>query len=319
MKIWQNILTKLQENQKVYLLTVIENSGSSPGRKGFKMLVAEDGFIFGSVGGGIMEFSLVEEVKTLLSKEKNPIFLKKQIHRGKIKDGSGMICSGKQTIVFHPLNKKDVPVIKEIISSLKNNKTGSIHFSPTSFSFTNKLINDKFEYKIESNTDWFFNEQINYKETLYIIGGGHVGLAVSEIFIKLGFYVIVFDNRENLNTLENNNFAHEKLVINYHLINNYITESKNNYIAIMTNTYTDDKLLLSKLIKDKSAFLGVLGSKAKLQTMWEVLLKENFTQEELNSVYAPIGLNIKSESPEEIAISIAAQVIQLRNKKKATN
>ncbi len=82
------------------------------------MLVAEDGFIFGSVGGGIMEFSLVEEVKTLLSKEKNPIFLKKQIHRGKIKDGSGMICSGEQTIVFHPLNKKDVPVIKEIISSL---------------------------------------------------------------------------------------------------------------------------------------------------------------------------------------------------------
>ena len=72
-------------------------------------------------------------------------------------------------------------------------------------------------------------------------------------------------------------------------------------------------------VSNSCIFLGVLGSKAKLQTMWEVLLKENFTQEELNSVYAPIGLNIKSESPEEIAISIAAQVIQLRNKKKATN
>ena len=52
MKFWQHLLSKLQDSQKVYLLTVIQNSGSSPGRKGFKMLVAEDGFIFGSIGGG---------------------------------------------------------------------------------------------------------------------------------------------------------------------------------------------------------------------------------------------------------------------------
>jgi xanthine dehydrogenase accessory factor len=61
MKFWQQLLQKLRAQQYVYLLTVIQNSGSSPGRKGFKMLVAQDGFIFGSVGGGIMEFSLVEE------------------------------------------------------------------------------------------------------------------------------------------------------------------------------------------------------------------------------------------------------------------
>ena len=63
---WQHILSKLQENQQVYLLTVVENFGSSPGRQGFKMLVADDGFIYGSIGGGVMEFSLVEEVKSLL-------------------------------------------------------------------------------------------------------------------------------------------------------------------------------------------------------------------------------------------------------------
>ena len=60
---WQHLLDKLQGNQKVYILTVIENQGSSPGRKGFKMLVAQDGFIFGSVGGGVMEFALVEEAQ----------------------------------------------------------------------------------------------------------------------------------------------------------------------------------------------------------------------------------------------------------------
>ena len=66
MKLWQHLQERLKGNQKVYLLTVIENIGSSPGRKGFKMIVAQDGFIFGSIGGGVMEFTLVEEAKQLL-------------------------------------------------------------------------------------------------------------------------------------------------------------------------------------------------------------------------------------------------------------
>ena len=103
MDFWQQLLTQLQQDKKVYLLTVIENFGSSPGRKGFKMLVADDGFIFGSVGGGVMEFTLVEEVKELLQKENQPIFFRKQIHQGNGKDKSGMICSGEQTVVFHLL------------------------------------------------------------------------------------------------------------------------------------------------------------------------------------------------------------------------
>ncbi len=81
----------------------------------------------------------------------------------------------------------------------------------------------------------------------------------------------------------------------------------------MTNKYTDDKLVLSKIIRNTYRFIGVLGSRAKLKTMWEVLLKEGFTQEELDTVYAPIGISIKSQTPEEIAVSIAAQIVQIRN------
>ena len=80
MKIWHQILEKLKENKTVYLLTVIQNSGSSPGRKGFKMMISDENFIFGSVGGGVMEFALVEEAKQLLQEKKSSIFIKKQIH-----------------------------------------------------------------------------------------------------------------------------------------------------------------------------------------------------------------------------------------------
>ena len=139
-------------------------------------------------------------------------------------------------------------------------------------------------------------------------------MAVSQLFKQLNFHVVVFDNRRQLNTLEVNNYAHQKHVIDYTTIQKHIKEGKDSYIAIMTNKYTDDKLVLSQLIRKNYKFIGVLGSKAKLKTMWEVLLKEGFTQQELDSVFAPIGIHIKSETPEEIAVSIAAEIIEVKNK-----
>jgi len=311
---WQHLLSKLQENQTVYVLTVIANSGSSPGRKGFKMLVAEDGFIFGSVGGGVMEFSLVEEVKLLLKKKQTTIFLKKQIHQGNVKDSSGMICSGEQTVVFHPLDKKEIPIIENIISCLQNGEKGVLELSDASFNFSIDSMKEKFEIENKSSENWNYKEQIGFKETLYIVGGGHVGLSLSALMVKLNFNVVVFDNRENLNTLEINSFTSQKKIIDYATIENYIPEGKDTYIAIMTNKYTDDKLVLSKLIGCNYNYIGVLGSKAKLKIMWEVFLKEGISQQKLDTVFAPIGLFIKSETTEEIAVSIAAEIIQVKNR-----
>lgn len=310
---WQHLLDKLQDNQKVYVLTVIENYGSTPGRKGFKMLVAQDGFLLGSVGGGVMEFSLVAMARELLKEKESPIFIKKQIHKGNVKDSSGMICSGEQTIAFHCLSSKNIAVIANIVSCLKNGEKGTLRLTSKSLSFSNKIAEIQFEYQINSDQDWFFEEHLGFRETLYIIGGGHVGVAVSALFVTLGFYVVVFDNRDNLNTLNNNHFAHQKLVVDYDNINDFIPQGNTSYVAIMTNKYTDDKLVLGKLIRNNYKFIGVLGSKAKLHTMWKILIKEGFTKEELNNVYAPIGLSIKSETTEEIAVSIAAQIIQIKN------
>jgi Xanthine and CO dehydrogenases maturation factor, XdhC/CoxF family len=313
MQFYKHLLSKLQTNQNVYLLTVIENSGSSPGRKGFKMLVAEDGFIFGSIGGGVMEFSLVESTKKLLEEGNLKIFFKKQVHRGDKENGSGMICSGEQTVVFHPLDAKHIPMISEMIDCLEGNKKEMLILTPTSIQLSNKELEDKFDIKIASEQDWIYKEQIGFKNTLYIIGGGHVSVAVSELFVTLGFYVIVFDDRENLNTLEQNTSAHQKLIVDYREISNYISEGRQNYVAIMTNRYIDDKLILSNLLNKKLAYLGVLGSTAKLKAMWEVLQREGITKSQLSSVHGPIGISIKSQTPDEIAVSIAAEVIRVKN------
>lgn len=313
MEFWQQLLQKLRAKQHVYLLTVIQNLGSSPGRKGFKMLVAQDGFIFGSVGGGIMEFSLVEEIKKLLQQEEQPIFFRKQLHQGNGKDKSGMICSGEQTVVFHPLDSTHISLIEAIIINLKSNQLKTLSFSPTKIELIEKGISEKYQAVITSALDWSFKELIGFKETLYIIGGGHVGLAISKLFRQLNFHVVILDNRDHLNTLEANDFAHKKQVIDYEDAEKYIKQGNDSYVAIMTNKYTDDKLVLSKIIRNQHKFIGVLGSKAKLKTMWEVLQKEGFSLEELNQIHAPIGLSIKSQTPEEIAVSVAAEIIRVKN------
>ncbi len=316
MNLYQHLLSKLQTQQNVYLLTVIENFGSSPGRKGFKMLVAEDGFIFGSIGGGVMEFALVEEAKQLLQDGELKIIFKKQVHQARKENTSGMICSGEQTVVFHPLNTQHIPMVESILYSLQDNTKGVLSLTPNSINFTNEELNTQFDYQITSPQDWSFKEQIGLISTLYIVGGGHVSVAVSDLFVTLGFRVLVFDDRENLNTLEQNNSAHQKLVVDFNDISNHIEEGPENYVAIMTNRYIDDKLVLSQLIRKSFVYIGVLGSKAKLKKMWVDLQKEGFNKTELSHIHAPIGLPIKSQTPTEIAVSIAAEVIQIKNKKR---
>ncbi len=309
---YKKLLSKLQENQPVYLLSVVENIGSSPGRQGFKMFVAKDGFISGSIGGGIMEYQFVEKVKKDLKADKLEILFKRQIHQSKPnKDSSGMICSGEQTVVFHPLSIKDASAIEQIIKTLSNNKKGTLELNTKGVFFSDEVIDKQFSF---SNTkNWTFREQIGYKEIFYVIGGGHVGLATSRIMNFLGFYVVVFDNRKDLNTLEQNTFAQEKHIINYKEIDNYI--KPNNFVAIMTSKFVDDQFILSKIIHIKHRYLGVLGSRAKIKLIFETLAKQNISKKELDKIYAPIGYAIKSQTPEEIAISIGAQVIEVKNQK----
>ncbi len=316
MKLWKFIHTKLSQDKTVYLMTVIQHKGSSPGRQGFKMVVANDDEIYGSIGGGIMEYNLVELCKELLQDETPKHFIKHQVHKGTVVDGSGMICSGEQTVIFYPINKSKLSTIESILTGYAENKSGILSIHPENFTFTiDDELSTTYNYMHTSESNWSYNESLNKKDIVYIVGGGHVGLATSKLLKQLGFYVIVFDDRTQLNTFEDNIYADEKHLIDYKEVSNHIPESNSAYIMIMTNKYTDDKLALSKLINKKYKFIGVLGSKAKLKLMFDVLQKEGSTKDELNKIHAPIGLHIYSQTPEEIAVSIGAQIIGIKNKK----
>ena len=316
MNIWDFILNKLKEQKKLILLIVVKSNGSSPGRQGFKMAVAENGEISGSIGGGIMEYAMVEKAKKLFGQDSFSPFIKKQIHNKKSPDNqSGMICSGEQNVLFYPINPatQNAMLINDILVCLKENCKSTLSILPQGMQIeTTTKLTERYYTKIENETIWEYREQIAYKNELYIVGGGHVSVALSQTMVQLGFYVTVFDNRESLNTMEMNRHAHKKQIIDYEQIEKHIPEGENIYVVIMTFQHISDQKVLQSLIHEKFKYIGLMGSKSKVQKLFAGLKAEGITDKELAKVHSPIGISIKSETPEEIAISIAAEIISVK-------
>ena len=316
MNIWKYIENKLDESKALYLMIVVESHGSSPGKQGFTMAVCEDGSLAGSIGGGAMEFDLVEECRGMLRNEVYTTFIKKQNHHGETADSTGMMCSGEQTVAFKPLTKTNKSIIRNITHSLLDNERGSLKISHNDFGFdtTSVIKETQYEFFFTENDNWHYNEIIGFISTIYIIGAGHVGYAVSKLMSQLGFNVEIFDNRTNLLMLDDNPYANKKKVIDYKKTDHYICESSDSYVVIMTNNHQDDKEVLGLLIRKNLAYIGLMGSKAKVAKFKRALIDEGFTEIELDRVHAPIGLPINSITPDEIAVSIAAEIIKVKNK-----
>ena len=313
MDVWEFINGKLSANINVMLLYVLDSEGSSPGRKGFKMAVTAEGDLCGTIGGGIMEFKFVEKAKALLQSGVKDISVIKQFHdKMHDKNQSGMICSGSQVNVFIPLfSQNDNELIKRIINAQKQNENRTIHISPTGINITDKP-GKGLEYKTEA--DWNYTESINQKPVIHIIGGGHVGLALTELMHYLGFYTKLYDDRRDLNTIQQNSFAEEKHFIDYDTIGEQISIGENDFVVIMTIGYRTDKIILTQLLNKDFFYMGLLGSEKKNERLFKELKEEGLDEHKLAKIFAPVGINIFSKTTKEIAVSIAAQIIAEKNK-----
>lgn len=289
----------LQEEKRLVLLVVVANEGSSPGRKGFKMIVSQQQ-MYGTIGGGIMEHKLVEYAEKLLEGPRFEPFIKHQIHdKSAPKDQSGMICSGQQTIAFYDIDSSFFSLTEAILSD----EVITLYYS-----------NHGIEIEEPKNYKWCYSESNSLVQKAYIIGGGHVGLALSEVLSKLNFEIHLLDHRENLNTMTANHFVQSKAVVEFESIENHIPEGENIYVIIMSFGYRTDDIIIRRLLDKKFKYIGMLGSATKINTLFKNLISDGFDESQINKVQAPIGINIKSETTYEIAISIAAQLINVKNR-----
>ena len=298
------------------LLYVLQSDGSSPGRQGFFMAVNGVDEVEGSIGGGIMEHKFIEMSKEKLKQQDYDFSVHIQYHDKSVaKNQSGMICSGEQTILVYRVRQKDSIHIQHIIACLEQYNNGLLQLSPEGLHFSATPVPDNnYLFSWQSDEKWFYTEKAGFKNNLFIIGGGHCALALSRIMCEMDFYIHLLDDRSDLYTLEQNEYVHEKTILDdYSELKDLIPSGDHQYVVIMTMGYRSDDIAVRILLDKKFNYFGMLGSKTKMEKMFADFRASGISEEQLLNIHSPIGIQIKSETPEEIAVSIAAQIIQVKN------
>jgi xanthine dehydrogenase accessory factor len=248
--IYNELKTLIDQEIPVVLCIVTGTSGSTPRKAGSKMLVYGDGFIKGTIGGGSVEFQVIQDALKLIATGEPMV---KNYH---LEDDLEMHCGGTMQVYF---------------------------------------------------------EGIGCSPKLYIFGGGHIGKALAGYASGLGFKTTVFDQREGIfDTWELSGV--ETFVGNYLQIIEKTIFDKNSYIVIVTPKHEFDETILLACAPLEYAYIGMIGSKRKVAEIRNKALENNvLTAEILSRIDMPIGLPFAAETPAEIAISIAAKMIDVKN------
>jgi xanthine dehydrogenase accessory factor len=156
-----------------------------------------------------------------------------------------------------------------------------------------------------------FVEPILPQPVLYLFGGGHVSMAVAKAANAAGFGVNVVDDRETFANTERFPMAQE-ILTSYDDAFTKIKPTAASYLVIVTRGHRDDMRVLAWAVRTEARYVGMIGSKRKVLSVYKALEKEGYRPEEFERVFAPMGLDIGALSPEEIAVSIVAELVAVR-------
>ncbi|CAM2009390.1 XdhC family protein [Acanthopleuribacter pedis] len=298
------------------LLLVVRAEGSTPGRPGFKMVVPEEGETVGTIGGGIMEFRLREQALRMLADREQAPRLIKQVHHKKapLAEQSGMICAGSQWQILWPVYPDQAPLFQRIIDHHARQEAVWLNLSAHQAPRLSPVEADADPFHFEQSGDSFvWRERLGVVDTVVVIGSGHVGLAVCRTLQTLNdLRVVAVDHRDDVATFRDNAFADEKHHLPMARVGALVPDGSHIYVVIVTTGFDHDAEALYQVIDKNIAYLGLMGSKAKIAEIKRRLLERGVTSSAFDKVAMPIGLPIGAETPAEIAVSITAQIIARR-------
>lgn len=170
--------------------------------------------------------------------------------------------------------------------------------------------------RIQENDQDYFTEQIGVSDKVYIFGGGHVSQQLVPLLARTGFRCVVLEDRPEFADSSLFPDAVDVKLIDFQKIDQWITVGEDDYACIMTRGHAYDTIIQAQLLRTPVYYIGVIGSAAKKAQVYEQLHAQGFTSEDTGRIISPIGLPIQAETPEEIAVSITAQMILQRAKRK---
>ncbi|MBE6927767.1 MAG: xanthine dehydrogenase accessory protein XdhC [Ruminococcaceae bacterium] len=316
----EHLIQAVERGERVVLCTILASSGSSPRGAGARMAVFADGSTMGTVGGGEVEYLALKEALSVLDSGKT--YLRAFDLAPQQVASIGMICGGKVTIHYQIISEKDLSVLEQMRSALQKDENSWLNLQ-----IRDGVVEDfRVVTQQEADDPSLYTsravlkkeEPLRYAEPLqragrtYIFGGGHVGQALVPVLAKIGFRVTVFDTREQIATKEHFPMAEEVILGDYNDIYAKVKLTENDFVVIMTPGHQSDFALLEQVLRNKTRYVGCIGSRHKIAKTQAMLREAGISEERIASVHSPIGLQILAETPDEIAISIAAEMIQCR-------
>jgi xanthine dehydrogenase accessory factor len=329
MDLYEIIEQYLSDRKSGILATVIYRAGSAPRDVGAKMFVGEDGKIYGTIGGGRLESDAHAEALLIMGRGETKILHVRM--DGREVAAEGMLCGGDVDILLEPVSNKYSEVYKSVGDLWKKGRKGLIvtkfgqnAFSKSLVDYDLKLIGD--DMPDEEKTclkDYFFEtkpiisggvviEPLQVSSVLYIFGAGHVSQYIAKLAELVGFYVIVIDDREEFANRERFPEADEIIVEDFRRIFNRVKCNGTEFVVIVTRGHAYDADVLKETLKRQVRYVGMIGSRRKVKIVFDYMRECGFDEKTIEQVHAPIGLSIHAETPQEIAVSIVAELIQVR-------
>ena len=325
--LFEAIIEKIKESKPCVLVSIIHHHGSSPRGTGSQMLVDEDGLVVGTIGGGRAEYEAIKLAQTQIV-ETTPYFIKRFILKKNDIEDLGMVCGGDIEVLFHLINPKN-HLQTELFSQLfetigssqnswlvyevKNNQLVEILYTSEEpiKRIDSQHMKPAAHYWKENQTQ-YVSLPVNQKGKVYIFGGGHVSQALAPILIGLDFQVVIYEDREEFLTSTLFPNPINRIFGSFDAISENIMITEEDYAVVMTRGHQADFSLECQLIETPADYLGVIGSKHKVALHKKQLRELGYSESTISRFHMPIGLAIQAETPAEIAISIAAQLIESR-------
>lgn len=303
------------------LCTILESGGSCPRGAGTHMAVFPNGSICGTVGGGEVEHLSILEARKLLLGGASCL---RQFSLSP--DGyysPGMSCAGRVSIFFLRLSEAALPLLLAIQEAQRGYEAVWLCAQLDGERLTRACLVDaqaaakqpeRFSSRalLSPEKPPVYTEPLVRPGRVYLFGGGHVGQALVPVLARLDFRVTVYDSRPQIANAARFPEADAIILGTYDDIFSSICLTEEDYAILMTPEHDSDFSLLAQLLTKKLSYVGCIGSRHKIAKTRARLLASGFSEEAINTVHSPIGLPIGAQTPQELAISIAAELIAHR-------
>ena len=329
--LFEELSNVLAKGEEAVLVTIIASSGSTPRGTGSRMLVRQDGSIKGTVGGGAVEYQAI--LTAMEAMEHKASYTKGfTLNRNQVAD-IGMVCGGNVVVYFQyisPDNKEFAGFCADVRTALSRDEDSWLLLDISDETcwqmglyskskgllgmdmpgqalqepiFTSRTLQQ------EVGGRKYYIEPLVQAGTVYIFGGGHVAQELVPVLSHVGFRCVVMDDREEFANREVFPQAAATIVGNLEGIGSYIDIRPCDYVCVMTRGHQFDYYVQRQALTMKPGYIGIMGSRNKIRVVTDKLLADGFTREEIEACHMPIGTDIRAETPAEIAISIAGELI----------